>query len=42
MLTNLRLADLRLTIGHQRTTCQNLPSYLQLISVPVLTMNSFE
>jgi hypothetical protein len=28
MLTNLRLADLRLTTAQQRSTCQNLPSDL--------------
>jgi hypothetical protein len=28
MLTNLRLADLRLTTAQQRTTGQNLPSVL--------------
>jgi hypothetical protein len=30
MLTNLRLADLRLAIAQQRTTGQNLPSDLYL------------
>jgi hypothetical protein len=30
MLTNLRLADLRLTTAQQRTTGQNLPSELYL------------